>query len=136
MESEFTISRSPSLISAYTAPPSYTSQADNELSSSTETNDHDLDRLELGIRDDGRVDVDCHAPLGRRFSRLVGSERLGLPTNDHSTSSIHHNGPPRLNVVIQVAGSRGDVQPFIALGCALQREHGHRVRIATHAAFE
>lgn len=136
MESGSTISRSPSLISIYTAPPSYTSQADNELDSSAETCDQDSDRLELGIRDDGRVDVDCHAPLGRRLSRLIGSERLDVPTNDHSKPSTHSNGPPRLNIVIQVAGSRGDVQPFIALGCALQREHGHRVRIATHAAFE
>lgn len=32
-------------------------------------------------------------------------------------------------------GSRGDVQPFIALGNELQK-HGHRVRIATHDQFE
>jgi UDP:flavonoid glycosyltransferase YjiC (YdhE family) len=38
--------------------------------------------------------------------------------------------------VIQVAGSRGDVQPFVALGCALQRDHNHRVRLATHSVFE
>jgi UDP:flavonoid glycosyltransferase YjiC (YdhE family) len=40
-----------------------------------------------------------------------------------------------LNIVIQVVGSRGDVQPFIALGNELQ-QHGHRVRIATHNVFE
>lgn len=34
-----------------------------------------------------------------------------------------------------MVGSRGDVQPFIALGNDLQR-HGHRVRIATHGVFE
>ena len=38
--------------------------------------------------------------------------------------------------MIQVAGSRGGVQPFIALGCALQRDYGHRVRLGTHGAFE
>lgn len=32
-------------------------------------------------------------------------------------------------------GSRGDVQPFLALGTELQRT-GHRVRIATHNIFE
>jgi hypothetical protein len=40
----------------------------------------------------------------------------------------------KLNIVIQVVGSRCDVQPFIALGNELQR-HGHRVRIATHDVF-
>ncbi|CAH0031058.1 unnamed protein product [Clonostachys rhizophaga] len=40
-----------------------------------------------------------------------------------------------LNIVIQVVGSRGDVQPFVALGRALQL-FGHRVRIATHAQFQ
>jgi hypothetical protein len=40
-----------------------------------------------------------------------------------------------LNIVLQVVGSRGDVQPFIALGNELQR-HGHRVRLATHSIFE
>lgn len=39
-----------------------------------------------------------------------------------------------LNIVIQVVGSRGDVQPFIALGNELQK-HGHRVRLATHDVF-
>ncbi|KAK1708414.1 uncharacterized protein BDZ83DRAFT_542859, partial [Colletotrichum acutatum] len=39
-----------------------------------------------------------------------------------------------LNVVIHVVGSRGDVQPFIALGTALRR-YGHRVRLATHDTF-
>ncbi|KAH6695256.1 UDP-glucose,sterol transferase [Plectosphaerella plurivora] len=39
-----------------------------------------------------------------------------------------------LNIVVQIVGSRGDVQPFVALGCALQA-HGHRVRLATHGDF-
>jgi UDP:flavonoid glycosyltransferase YjiC (YdhE family) len=41
----------------------------------------------------------------------------------------------KLNIVIQVVGSRGDVQPFIAVGNELQK-HGHRVRLATHNVFE
>jgi UDP:flavonoid glycosyltransferase YjiC (YdhE family) len=39
-----------------------------------------------------------------------------------------------LNIVIQVVGSRGDVQPFIAVGKALLAQ-GHRIRIATHSHF-
>lgn len=41
----------------------------------------------------------------------------------------------RLNVVIHVVGSRGDVQPFIALGNELVR-HSHQVRLATHNMFD
>ena len=42
--------------------------------------------------------------------------------------------PTKLNIVIHVIGSRGDVQPFIALGKVLQ-SHGHRLRLATHPTF-
>jgi UDP:flavonoid glycosyltransferase YjiC (YdhE family) len=41
-----------------------------------------------------------------------------------------------MNIVIQVVGSRGDVQPFVALGLELKRSFGYRVRIATHAVFK
>ncbi|GLC42175.1 hypothetical protein PLESTM_001300200 [Pleodorina starrii] len=41
---------------------------------------------------------------------------------------------PPLNVLIMVAGTRGDVQPATALGMRL-RNHGHRVRLATHAPY-
>lgn len=43
--------------------------------------------------------------------------------------------PPPMNVVIQIVGSRGDVQPFIALGQVLKNKYHHRVRIATHPTF-
>ncbi|KAJ4318160.1 hypothetical protein N0V84_006985 [Fusarium piperis] len=39
-----------------------------------------------------------------------------------------------MNIVIQIVGSRGDVQPFVELGKALST-YGHRVKIATHATF-
>ncbi|KAL5351415.1 hypothetical protein ACLOAV_003274 [Pseudogymnoascus australis] len=44
--------------------------------------------------------------------------------------------PPPLNVVIQVVGSRGDVQPFVALGRELKSKYGHRIRLATHGTFK
>lgn len=89
--------------------------------------------------EDGRVDIDLSSRIARRLSRLVPAEkRLSSdqqrPTRppeytETSEKSIH------LNVVIQVVGSRGDVQPFVALGTELQR-HGHRVRLATHGQFD
>ena len=40
-----------------------------------------------------------------------------------------------MNIVLQVVGSRGDVQPFLALGNELQK-YGHRIRLATHDVFK
>ncbi|KIW19765.1 hypothetical protein PV08_00339 [Exophiala spinifera] len=44
--------------------------------------------------------------------------------------------PPPMNIVIQIVGSRGDVQPFVALGQVLKKKYNHRVRIATHPTFK
>lgn len=44
-------------------------------------------------------------------------------------------GPPPLNVVMHIVGSRGDVQPFVSLGKVLRNSYGHRVRLATHPTF-
>ncbi|KAF2840190.1 glycosyltransferase family 1 protein [Patellaria atrata CBS 101060] len=43
---------------------------------------------------------------------------------------------PKLNIVVIVIGSRGDIQPFLKIGKVLKEEYGHRVRIATHPAFK
>ena len=43
--------------------------------------------------------------------------------------------PPILNIAIHVVGSRGDVQPFVALGKVLREQYHHRVRLATHEVF-
>jgi hypothetical protein len=43
---------------------------------------------------------------------------------------------PKLNIVIMVIGSRGDIQPFLKIGKVLKNDYGHRVRIATHPAFK
>jgi hypothetical protein len=42
---------------------------------------------------------------------------------------------PKLNIVIMVIGSQGDIQHFLAIGKILKTEYGHRVRIATHPIF-
>lgn len=43
---------------------------------------------------------------------------------------------PRLNIVIMVIGSRGDIQPFLKIGKILRDKYHHRVRIATHPTFK
>ncbi|ORY14926.1 hypothetical protein BCR34DRAFT_598830 [Clohesyomyces aquaticus] len=42
----------------------------------------------------------------------------------------------RLNIVVIVIGSRGDIQPFLKVGKILKEDYGHNVRIATHPAFK
>lgn len=60
--------------------------------------------------------------------------------DDGDADSIGSNTPrgiarPRLNIVIMVIGSRGDIQPFLQVGKILKHQYGHRVRIATHPTF-
>ena len=73
--------------------------------------------------------------MGREVSKLIPF----LHKEEHIEQQPEPSGDAgcglELNIVIQVVGSRGDVQPFVALGNELQR-HGHRVRLATHGVFE
>ncbi|KFY40061.1 hypothetical protein V494_03672 [Pseudogymnoascus sp. VKM F-4513 (FW-928)] len=92
------------------------------------------------VIDNGRIDV-------RLNSRLAGTlSRLMVNNEDVSNTPPVSHAPPTylpqatksrvsLNIVIQVVGSRGDVQPFVALGNELQQS-GHRVRLATHGTFK
>ncbi|KAL0575377.1 hypothetical protein V5O48_006590 [Marasmius crinis-equi] len=41
---------------------------------------------------------------------------------------------PKMSIVVMIVGSRGDVQPYVALGKRLQQD-GHRIRIASHETF-
>ncbi|KAI9830004.1 MAG: hypothetical protein M1826_005177 [Phylliscum demangeonii] len=64
---------------------------------------------------------------------ISASEHSSLPS--YLTATAEGAPPPPMNVVVQVLGTRGDVQPFIALGLVLKTQYGHRVRLATHPTF-
>ena len=84
---------------------------------------------------DGRITIDLDSKIARSFASLVPDPPAYRPSSASKNTPFHPTSwRIRLNVVIQVVGSRGDVQPFIALGQELQ-SYGHRVRIATHDCF-
>lgn len=91
---------------------------------------------------DGRLDINLSetnlvgllarfAPFPRSPSRLELAEHAASRSTGRNEEDICSF---RLNIVMQVVGSRGDIQPFIALGKSL-KEYGHRVRLATHLTF-
>ncbi|KAL1874634.1 hypothetical protein Plec18167_005866 [Paecilomyces lecythidis] len=88
------------------------------------------------VKSDGRIDLDLDSPACRAIGALVRrSSEIEGDTEAPPSYSEAVQAPVKLNIVIQIVGSRGDVQPFIALGEELQR-YGHRVRLATHGIFE
>ncbi|PYH43031.1 putative UDP-glucose,sterol transferase [Aspergillus saccharolyticus JOP 1030-1] len=93
--------------------------------------------------DDGRLDIKFRdrKPWVAKILEHLQSQppELEKGQNDFcmyegGPEGVEHKSPLKLNIVVQVVGSRGDVQPFIALGKVL-KSHGHRVRLATHLAF-
>jgi hypothetical protein len=61
-------------------------------------------------------------------------EHISDADMDEAKTALNIGHVPRLAIVILIVGTRGDVQPFIALGKALLA-CGHRVRLATHETF-
>ncbi|KAF8094274.1 hypothetical protein N665_0367s0057 [Sinapis alba] len=54
---------------------------------------------------------------------------------DESIDGVEFQYIPPMQIVMLIVGTRGDVQPFVAIAKRLQ-EYGHRVRLATHANFK
>ncbi|KAG8738659.1 hypothetical protein FRC10_006627 [Ceratobasidium sp. 414] len=77
---------------------------------------------------DGRFQVSIDA----QPSSLPKSYRL--PVDEPAIDFTGFKNAPPMNVNIMIVGSRGDVQPYLALGQRL-RDHGHTVRLTTHETF-
>ncbi|KAG5913175.1 hypothetical protein E4U61_007264 [Claviceps capensis] len=92
-------------------------------------------------RSDGRLRITVHETahtgyLANALGAVAHSMRpKPLPTTRPKVRHGLSTPQPRLNIVIMVVGSRGDVQPFLRIGKYLKDEFGHRVRIATHPIF-
>ncbi|CAI9116523.1 OLC1v1017695C5 [Oldenlandia corymbosa var. corymbosa] len=89
------------------------------------------------FQNDGTVEVDLtkSAPVASELLELgsLGSVE-GLPPNVDVICTDFNKKIPKLKIAMLVVGTRGDVQPFLAMAKRLQ-EFGHRVRLATHANF-
>lgn len=94
-----------------------------------------------GRIDDGRVDIEIksNSSLSGLFASVlakpVASEHGPAESASIRTELLSGDHAPSLNIVVQLVGSRGDIQPFLAVGLQLQA-FGHRVRIATHPNFQ
>ncbi|KAI9100369.1 hypothetical protein DFS34DRAFT_482469 [Phlyctochytrium arcticum] len=92
---------------------------------------------EAVAQEDGRISLTSLSNLPTLDRRVSIDSYQELYQADDSVASLIAKVPssvPQLSIVIQIVGSRGDVQPFLALAKELQL-HGHRVRIATHETF-
>ncbi|KAL9617199.1 MAG: hypothetical protein Q9160_008004 [Pyrenula sp. 1 TL-2023] len=87
--------------------------------------------------EDGRINLEIDSKVGRALSKFAPAHIDDglIPFESEPITNVSVQWDTPLNIVIQVVGSRGDVQPFLALGNELQR-HGHRVRLATHSVFK
>ncbi|KAF1985802.1 glycosyltransferase family 1 protein [Aulographum hederae CBS 113979] len=82
-------------------------------------------------RQDGHAEHDLQLPheLGRS-----GADAPPIMFDDPRASIINFKPTESLRITCLTIGSRGDVQPYIAL-CKKLKEEGHRPKIATHEEF-
>ncbi|KAK9435539.1 UDP-glucose,sterol transferase [Metarhizium brunneum] len=91
---------------------------------------------------DGRLSISVHETQGTGYmANAMGAVTHSMrPKRKRATVPMKvipalPQLPEKINVVIMVVGSRGDVQPFLRIGKYLKEEFHHRVRIATHPVF-
>ncbi|KAJ7571626.1 hypothetical protein O6H91_01G169700 [Diphasiastrum complanatum] len=85
------------------------------------------------VKKDGTVEVNLDEKA-HLVPEILGPELTESLDDFCEAECKDRKSIPPLQIVMLIVGTRGDVQPFIAIGKHLQ-EYGHRVRLATHANF-
>lgn len=86
------------------------------------------------VKDNGTVEFEIPGDIE---SRVLGVESQSVhnEVEDEPLDAEELQYIPPIQIVMLIVGTRGDVQPFIAIGKRLQ-DYGHRVRLASHANFK
>ncbi|XP_014751613.1 sterol 3-beta-glucosyltransferase UGT80A2 isoform X2 [Brachypodium distachyon] len=87
------------------------------------------------VKDDGTVVVDVPSTLEATPVDAGAEDGYCDVAVDESLDGADIPYRPPMQIVILIVGTRGDVQPFVAIGKRLQ-DYGHRVRLATHANYK
>lgn len=93
-----------------------------------------LDHLAT-VKHDGTVQLEVPRDIKNPSLDLVPVHHVETRTAEEEVDSTDIEDLPPMQIVILIVGTRGDVQPFVAIGKRLQ-EYGHRVRLATHSNFK
>ncbi|KMT13693.1 hypothetical protein BVRB_4g080750 [Beta vulgaris subsp. vulgaris] len=87
------------------------------------------------VKKDGTVQFEVPGDVKTPSLDLGTGMASDDPTEEEELESGDIHDLPPLQIVMLIVGTRGDVQPFVAIGKRLQ-EYGHRVRLATHRNFK
>ncbi|KAF2661730.1 glycosyltransferase family 1 protein [Lophiostoma macrostomum CBS 122681] len=109
---------------------------DDEAQSSSLDSDDEAAKVEHDLLQEAREGDHSSSPSDMsHFIRGADQDRIPLVFDDPQASIVEFKPPEPLNIVCLTIGSRGDVQPYIAL-CKEFLKEGHKPRIATHIEFE
>lgn len=87
------------------------------------------------VKDDGTVEFEVPGDIGPHDLGATSQDVYTEVAHDEPLDATDLQYIPPLQIVMLIVGTRGDVQPFVAIGKRLQ-DYGHRVRLATHSNFK